>query len=175
MNKNYNCLDVLKFVMALLIVMIHVQPNHHSELLQHFFYPFLSNAVPVFFVCSSILLFKKVGDAKNGGGIILHFCKRLGLLYFSWLLIDSWFLIYRKSYFQENIINGAFEFVKDLFLGTTFPGSWFLSALFVSVVFVYCFSRIVGPYITMTISLSISCYFVYISALSYQYHGLYNW
>ena len=175
MKKNYNCLDVLKFVMALLIVMIHVQPNQHSEPLQHFFHPFLNITVPVFFVCSSILLFKKIGDAKNGEGIFLHFCKRLGLLYITWLLIDSWFIIYRKSYFQEDLINGVIYFLKDLVFATTFPGSWFLSALFVSVVLVYGFSRVVGPYITIIISLCFSCYFYHISAIPDQYHDLYNW
>lgn len=42
MNKQYNGLDLLKFVMALMVVMIHVKPNVHSELLTGIFKLLLS-------------------------------------------------------------------------------------------------------------------------------------
>lgn len=64
MRKQYNGLDLLKFVMALIVVMIHVKPNGHSELLSHVFQPLQSISVPVFFVISSVLLFNKL----NRGG-----------------------------------------------------------------------------------------------------------
>lgn len=47
-NKTYNGLDLLKFVMALFVVMIHVKPNLHSEVLTTVFNSILSIAVPVF-------------------------------------------------------------------------------------------------------------------------------
>lgn len=49
MKKQYNGLDLLKFVMALMVVMIHVKPNVHSEFLKDVFNPFLSIAVPFFY------------------------------------------------------------------------------------------------------------------------------
>lgn len=65
MKKQYNGLDLLKFLMALMVVMIHVKPNIHSEFLSNVFTPFLNIAVPMFFVISSVLLFSKL---NNGGG-----------------------------------------------------------------------------------------------------------
>lgn len=57
MKKQNNGLDLLKFVMALIVVMIHVKPNGHSEFLTDVFNPFLNIVVPMFFVISSVLLF----------------------------------------------------------------------------------------------------------------------
>ena len=69
MKKQFNAIDLLKFVMAIFVVMIHVKPNTHSELLTMMFSPFMSIAVPVFFVVSSMLIFSKLNG--NGGGIPL--------------------------------------------------------------------------------------------------------
>lgn len=64
-NRTYNGLDLLKFIMSLFVVMIHVKPNAHSEVLTTVFNPILSVAVPVFFVLSSVLIFNKL--TKVGG------------------------------------------------------------------------------------------------------------
>lgn len=63
MKKNYNGLDLLKFIMALMVVMIHVKPNAHSLFLTTVFSPLMSISVPVFFVVSSVLLFSQLGGA----------------------------------------------------------------------------------------------------------------
>ena len=66
-SKAYNGLDLLKFIMALCVVMIHVKPNVHSDVLTALFNPILSIAVPIFFVLSSVLIFNKL--TSSGGGI----------------------------------------------------------------------------------------------------------
>ena len=65
-KKQYNAVDLLKFIMALLVVMIHVQPNELSEPLNDIFKVITSIAVPVFFIISSMLIFRKL----NGGGTL---------------------------------------------------------------------------------------------------------
>lgn len=69
-SKTYNGLDLLKFMMALFVVMIHVKPNVHSEILTTVFNPILSIAVPIFFVLSSVLIFKKLTKVNGGGGTL---------------------------------------------------------------------------------------------------------
>lgn len=69
MKKQFNAIDLLKFVMAMFVVMIHVKPNTHNEVLTMVFSPFMSIAVPVFFVVSSTLIFSRLNS--NGGGIPL--------------------------------------------------------------------------------------------------------
>lgn len=71
-QKTYNGLDVLKFIMALLVVMIHVKPNAHSETLQAVFNPILSIAVPIFFTLSSVLIFRKINNNPGGGGMCTY-------------------------------------------------------------------------------------------------------
>lgn len=66
-SKTYNGLDLLKLIMALFVVMIHVKPNVHSEVLTTMLNPIMSVAVPVFFVLSSVLLFNKL--IKVNGGV----------------------------------------------------------------------------------------------------------
>ena len=68
-SKTYNGLDLLKFIMALFVVMIHVKPNAHSEILTVMLNPIMSVAVPIFFVLSSVLLFNKLMKV-NGGGML---------------------------------------------------------------------------------------------------------
>lgn len=70
-SKTYNGLDLLKFIMALFVVMIHVKPNAHSEILTTVFNPILSIAVPIFFVLSSVLIFNKLTNINGGGTLRL--------------------------------------------------------------------------------------------------------
>ena len=57
-KRQYNAIDLLKFVMAMLVVMIHVQPNKHSASLSEIFNVVTSIAVAVFFIISSMLVFR---------------------------------------------------------------------------------------------------------------------
>ena len=173
MKKEYNGLDLLKFVMALMVVMIHVKPNGHSKFLTEVFTPFLSIAVPMFFMISSVLLFSKL----NGGGYaaVLKYIKRIGILYLAWLIIDGWFIFARKPYFDLHFGQGILEFVKDLILGTTFPGSWYLSASVMGVIIVYSVSRVINKYVVFMITLLISIYVNYANLLPEALQIPYNW
>lgn len=174
-SKTYNGLDLLKFIMALFVVMIHVKPNVHSEILTTVFNPILSIAVPVFFVLSSVLIFKKSTNVNGGYAPLVRYSKRLAILYFCWLIIDIWFVIFKRPYISDGFPEGCLEFAKDLLFGTTFPGSWFLSALLVSVVIVYVGYRTIGKYAIVCIALLISLYVSCIDLLPENMRGLYEW
>ena len=64
-KRQYNAIDLLKFIMAMFVVMIHVHPNQHSEFLTEIFNELTSIAVLVLFIISSMLIFCKL----HGGGI----------------------------------------------------------------------------------------------------------
>lgn len=174
-SKTYNGLDLLKFIMALFVVMIHVKPNVHSEMLTTVFNPILSIAVPIFFVLSSMLIFKKLTNVTGGYAPLVRYSKRLAILYFCWLIIDIWFVLFKRPYISDGFPEGCLEFAKDLLFGTTFPGSWFLSALLVSVVIVYVGYRTIGKYAIVCIALLISLYVSCIDLLPENMRGLYEW
>lgn len=172
MKKQYNGLDLLKFVMALMVVMIHVKPNVHSEILTVLFKPLLSIAVPMFFLISSVLFFNKFKGGLIG---IINYCKRIGILYLSWLVIDSWYIVVRKPYFDLDWMSGFSEFFKDLVFGTTFPGSWYLSASVMGLLLVYSLSRVFNKYIVFLITLLVALYVSYVRLLPEFMKIPYEW
>lgn len=172
MKKQFNAIDVLKFVMAMFVVMIHVKPNAHSEGLTMVFTPFLSIAVPVFFVVSSMLIFSKLNGDR---GALLKYCKRIGLLYLSWFVIDFWYIWTNKSYFSIGVANGGAELFKDMIFSTTFPGSWYLSASVMGVVIVYLLNKIMHPVIVFLMAFLVAYYIRNIESLPDNMQGAYNW
>lgn len=173
MKKQYNTIDILKFIMALFVIMIHVKPNGHSELLTHFFAPFTSISVPVFFVISSMLLFKKLG--KGDINLLFRYCKRIGVLYLCWFLIDIWFVFTNRPYFSLGIGEGLLAFVKDVVFATTFPGSWYLSASIMGVIMVYFLNKIFHPAIVFLFTFFIAIYIVKIQLFPESMHCVYDW
>ena len=171
-KKQYNAIDLLKFIMALFVVMIHVKPNVHSELLTTLFDPLLSIAVPVFFVISSVLVFSKFNFEKYSE--LVKYCKRIGLLYLCWLIIDSWYIWENKSYFSMGYI-GLVEFIKDLIFATTFPGSWYLSASVMGVIFVYSLNKLFHPIVVFLLLLLLRFYFFKIESFPTSLQGPYEW
>lgn len=164
-KKVYYGLDLLKFIMAFIVVMIHVKPFPAGTVLYSAFSPLLAVAVPVFFVISAFLLFSKTyGSNSDGGGdlsVIQRFTTRILILYGIWLLIEIPWVIFNKPYFTEPFLKGLMDFIKDVLFATTFPGSWFLSALVLGVWVVFLLSRVVKEEIVFVQSLFVSLYVIY--------------
>lgn len=99
----------------------------------------------------------------------------MSILYLCWLVIDIWFVLFKRPYIADGFPYGCLEFVKDLFFGTTFPGSWFLSALLVSVVLVYVGCQTIGKYAVLGIALFLSLYVSCIDMIPEYMRGLYEW
>ena len=59
-KKSFNGLDLLKFILALIVVMIHVKPNELSSTLTTLFAPLINVAVHLFFMVSSFLFYLKM-------------------------------------------------------------------------------------------------------------------
>lgn len=80
------------------------------------------------------------------------------MLYAVWLLADVWYVLYRKPYIHQGMIHGFSDFIKDVFLGSTFPGSWFISALVISMIIIYYASRYIHPLLLCCMSVAVSLY-----------------
>lgn len=118
----FNALDVGKFVAALLVVAIHANPFEHmgafGEMMNSCI---LRLAVPFFFLSSSFLFFRRT---PHWGGV-LHYVKRILLLYIFWALFSiPIFYIYHTPPYGHPI--GIMQLVSNFFLGSVYPGSWFL-------------------------------------------------
>ena len=85
MGKNYNSIDLMKFIMALCVVTIHtyIVDSMKSSILQDFLYSFIRSAVPFFFITSAYFVMQR---NENGG--ILKYWKRIFQLYLFWSVIN---------------------------------------------------------------------------------------
>lgn len=92
-----------------------------------------------------------------------------------WLVIDGWFIIARKPYFELGFIHGSVEFIKDLIFGTTFPGSWYLSATVMGVLIVYSLSRILNRYLIFMITFLVAQYVYCVNFLPEVLQIPYEW
>lgn len=86
-NNNVICgFDVLKFLMALMIVAVHarafVEP-HLSKIMA----PLMNVSVPLFFILSSFFLFRKILETDRIESVI-RFLKRTSTLYVFWLIVN---------------------------------------------------------------------------------------
>ena len=143
-KKIISGLDVVKFIMAFLIVDIHVQgylitPPIFQNYVIH---PIESLAVPTFFVISSFLFFRKARYEECQMNLVLHFMKRLCILYLFWCVIWSPIIYLQKEYFHPFTIWVPLYIIRDFFFGNMFDASWFLGALLVGVPMVWGLSRL---------------------------------
>lgn len=140
MNQSYPSkqiygFDVLKMVMALLIVAIHAQPFENAPFLKSYFAPLLDAAVPVFFILSSFFLFRKLNANGYKWDTLLIWCKRIGILYLFWLVVNLPIVVHERLQWGNETLPKLIWYVfRDLFFSHTFAGSWFLSALLFGVV-----------------------------------------
>ena len=133
-SKVGNSYDLLKFIMALLIVAIHTNA-FYGPWFCTWFQPVIYIAVPVFFVLSSMFYFIKVRkNISDRFSILKQYVKRIGTLYCFWFIINIPFIQNNHHYFTNG---GGKDFVRlilDILLRYTFSGSWFFSSLVLAVV-----------------------------------------
>lgn len=143
-KKIISGLDVMKFIMAFLIVDIHVQGYLIAPpLLQDYVIkPIEGLAVPTFFVISAFLFFRKARYAENQFRLVVHFMKRLCILYLFWCVVWSPIIYIQKDYFHPMSACIPLYLVRDFFFGNMFDASWFLGALLVGVPMVCALSRL---------------------------------
>lgn len=90
--------DVLKYMMALLIVAIHARA-FYGEYTSIFFKPLTEIAVPVFFILSSFFYFRKLYYCENIWSNLFTYLKRIGLLYLLWFCVNIPVILHYKHYF----------------------------------------------------------------------------
>lgn len=147
-RKRHDAVDLLKMLLSFLIVFLHVPVFHdaHPEVIA-----LCRVAVPVFFMTSAYFLFEKIrsrpGD-RTWENECLHFSLNRQLkLYFCWLLVEIPMMyalngLYAFGYEDGFSIEQTLRvMLRNLFLGNTFPASWYLMALMIGTVMVTLLSR----------------------------------
>lgn len=138
--KNYNSVDIAKFICAILVVMVHVAPfevSNNSTLFSNINY-ILQNgvcrvAVPLFFVFSGYFLYRKTTPDSFSIVPTKKYLKRILEIYVIWSIIYcplSFLGIIKHS---EGMIYGTFDYLRDMFLVSSYNHLWYLPALIFAV------------------------------------------
>ena len=172
-------LDILKFIMALLIVAIHSEAVNDFPIVYEVMNPVIMSAVPMFFVISAFLLFRKIRQSQLSGqqerGILLHFSWRLFLLYSFWMVVQFPLVIHTRYYLSMSFLEFIYNFLLDIAFRSTFHGSWFFSALVVGTWIIYFASKMLKDKTIWIVPLFVAIYIYHADELPWQYQTFWFW
>lgn len=147
MEKNYDTIDLMKFIAAIFIVGIHSAAlTDISPLLNTVIFQWIGRlAMPLFFVASGFLLSKKIQKHEVPlRDVVENYAKKIGLLYVFWLIFnwkwvwDSWFTNSTNSFLAN-----VFHFILEIVFQSTFSGSWYLtSCIFSAILYFYVLRKL---------------------------------
>lgn len=170
-------LDLLKFILAILIVSGHCQLFMEYPNLQQWWGHLTSIAVPIFFGISSYLFFRKVYTVPEGAdarSILLHSIKRLLILFVCWYV-----LMIPMTYFQFFSVATLKETIFAFFFSCSLRGYWFIKALIINTVILYfCRRKIpltVCTIVSIVVYLYCSCNYIYhFNPVVNEFHPYYS-
>jgi peptidoglycan/LPS O-acetylase OafA/YrhL len=169
-GKNYNALDVAKFVCAEMILCAHFASTWGQ------FPPLLDDAfslyvigVPFFFACSGFLLFEKLGSlgAAEKSQALWKYGLHILRMYLAWSAI--YFVFVGIGWIQEPVSAAiVLAYFHRALVFTTYATIWFLPALLAGVLIVYWLSRWLS--FRAILYLALTCYLA--GSLGYSYSFL---
>ena len=151
-QEEYKMLDVMKFVMAIIVVAVHTRPelSFKSTFIRELFEALYSIAVPFFFMASGFLLFRKIELPLNKEGEvrIKSYLKRMCKLYLVWTIIYLPLTIY--GFYLDGIspLKAVAVFFRNfLLVGENYMSwpLWYLLALIVAVGIIYILLKLKVP------------------------------
>lgn len=165
--KKYNAIDILKLVLAVLVMVI------HSGIDKTVLSPVLRTAVPLFFIISGYFFFSKnrmLLSGRERNAALAKFAKRNLFLYLFWSVIQFpiWFFI--RGYYQDGFIDGMLIALKGILLGGGFTGGWYIVALVIGVVLVFLASKKISAIWLVLLTLPL---FIF-SCLLTNYYNLFD-
>lgn len=163
-KKNYNCVDLAKFIASLLVVMIHSSFSEYNL-------PVLNNltklAVPFFFGCSGYFFYKglkftngKIEKTKENRQKLWRYVSRIVVLYLSWsavylcVKIPDWYATGWLS------VKAFIDFGLSFFLESSYYHLWYMVALI--------YATVIGYFLLSFINIkvfSVICILLYICEL----------
>lgn len=131
--------DVLKFVLALLIVAM------HSGVFPRWLLPISRLAVPLFFIMTSYFFHLRligVVDKNERMEVLLKYVKRNIQLYLFWsiVLLPS-VVFFHLSWFKFGFVYAVVNILKKFLITGFFPASWFILASVYAVLIVFVLSK----------------------------------
>lgn len=131
-RENLDILDITKFILSFMVVGIHTLGKFGI-------YPMFRIAVPLFFMISSYLFFSK---EKLNSKELKKFCIRNIKLYVFWFIVLLPVFITEGEYLKGKILFNIFKLAVRIIFGSSFAASWFIMALVIGTVLIFCLRKI---------------------------------
>ena len=166
-KTQYGAFDISKLLLSVFVCAIHTCRGVLPV------FPWTRIAVPVYFLISSFLFFSGVfgeRDKSMQKRRLVKFVLRNLILYAFWFAALLPVVLVMKKYFAGGIVYGLLRFFADVLLGSTFPASWYISALITGCVIMYFVRGRAGS----IAALLLSCAAYFICCLMSNYRGLFE-
>lgn len=158
---------IYKFILALLVVAIHVEP-FTGDLAFYINNCLARIAVPSFFVLSAYFLFDKLINNNWDVKIFIKNQKHLAKYYGIWLLLHAPVVLSRLWETASDIPNYIWLIFQAVCLKGPYGALWFLPATIMAVALVYWIGKKFGPYVCLVISFPL----FFFAALETEYYAL---
>ncbi len=148
-NKmQYKGIDIVKFIMALFVVILHTHPLYAVNRTADFMTAdvIARTAVPFFFVATGFLLEKQIGERRADVKEMLgRYTRKVLVLYCIWTVIYLPIIIYNKFVISdETFTYGVFTMIRDFVFAGSYGQLWYLPAVAVGVIVVFVFRKYLG-------------------------------
>ena len=150
----YSGLDILKAILAITVVLRHIEQGIGKESLFAFIWgAYLSPvAVPCFFIISGYLFFIKEPTRER----LWHQVKRILSLYLWWLILYSPIIIYdwiKKIRNGEILRNLIKHFIQETIFAGGYYHLWYLTSLVVALILIYLLEKFIKDKVIVLICL----------------------
>lgn len=177
-NTNNNAIDVMKFICAILVVIIHAPPLlSYNESANFILVDIIARiAVPFFFVCAGYFFFQKInlenGKIKNNSSLktfktyTFHLIKIYGFWTIFYLLwwIPLWYI---KGNLTFANLKG---YMLSIFISGSFYHLWYIVALLYGLLFAFFLLK----YINVKIVILTAIIFYFIGTIQYSYGWVFS-
>ncbi|MCR5151223.1 MAG: acyltransferase family protein [Clostridiales bacterium] len=164
-GKNFDAVDIGKFILSILVCCIHSLGGIHDGLA-----PVSKIAVPMFFAFSGFFFFRKWNKNPSFKETYIPFVKRNLILYIVWLIILLPITMYTYRFFKDGIVHGILLITVRFFFGGLFASSWYIMACVIGTGIVCIVSKKLNNYVLLGVGGVIYIICVLIS----NYRGLFN-
>ena len=157
-RKQYRAIDIAKFVMAILVVAIHVRPFTGQTA---FVYDDIIARIadPLFFQITAFLFFEKIfaqisGNLRQGMSwrMLGHYMKRILALYTAWFVIYAPVVLPRTWQECGNIRGMLLALLKKYWLSGYYGAMWFMTALLLAMPLVFILTKYLGSRLCLLLS-----------------------
>jgi len=140
MQKNFNAIDLTKFVASIFVVYIHTEPLKSIAPEANFIIlNILARwAIPFFFMTSGYLYYSKFLSSQSRSKFLsdygLKYLKRVLILYFVWSLVYLPYMIYQTLSLPNPNVKLIFYGLRNVLYSGTSYHMWYFTALIFSII-----------------------------------------